>query len=60
MDELLTVEELAQWLKVRPSWIYERTRRRDAVRLPFIRLGKYLRFEETAVKAYLERQRRSA
>ena len=60
MDELLTVEELAQWLKVRPSWIYERTRRRDAARLPFIRLGKYLRFEETAVKAYLERQRRSA
>ncbi len=59
MDELLTVAELAQWLKVPPSWIYERTRRRDAERLPFIRLGKYLRFEETAVKAYLARQRRS-
>ena len=25
MDELLTVDELAEWLKVRPSWIYERT-----------------------------------
>ena len=58
-DELLTVAELAQWLKVPPSWIYERTRRRGSDRLPFLKLGKYLRFEETAVKVYLERQRRS-
>ena len=55
----LPVAELAQWLKVPPSWIYERTRRRGEGRLPFIKLGKYLRFEEAAVKAYLERQRRS-
>ena len=60
MDELLTVDEVAEWLKVPPSWIYERTRRRGAERLPFIKLGKYLRFEEAAVKAYLGRQRRSA
>ena len=59
MDELLTVQEVAEWLKVRPSWIYERTRRRGEGRLPYIKLGKYLRFEETAVKVYLERQRRS-
>ncbi len=60
MDELLTVDELAQWLKVRPSWIYDRTRRRGPDQLPFIKLGKYLRFEEAAVKVYLERQRRSS
>ena len=60
VDELLTVEELAQWLKVPPSWIYERTRRRGEGRLPCIKLGKYLRFEEAHVRAYLERQRRSA
>ncbi len=59
MDELLTVDEVAEWLKVPPSWIYERTRRRGDGRLPCIKLGKYLRFEETAVKVYLERQRRS-
>ncbi len=58
-DELLTVAELAQWLKVPPSWIYERTRRRGEGRLPFIKLGKYLRFEAAAVRTYLERQRRS-
>ena len=60
MDELLTVQEVAHWLKVPPSWIYERTRRRGAEQLPFIKLGKYLRFEEAAVKVYLERQRRSS
>lgn len=26
MDELLTVAELAQWLKVPPSWIYRAVR----------------------------------
>ncbi len=59
VDELLTVAELAQWLKVPPSWIYERTRRRGEGRLPFIKLGKYLRFEAAAVRTYLERLRRS-
>ena len=59
MDELLTVDELAQWLKVRPSWIYERTRRRGPEQLPFIKLGKYLRFEAMAVRTYLARLRRS-
>ncbi len=59
MDELLTVDELAAWLKVPPSWIYERTRRRGEGRLPHIKLGKYLRFEAAAVRAFLERQRRS-
>lgn len=56
----MTVEEVAQLLKVQKSWVYERTRQRGAERLPFIKLGKYLRFEEAAVKAFLERQRRSA
>ena len=58
-DELLTVDDVAQWLKVPPSWVYERTRRRGEGRLPVIKLGKYLRFEESHVRAYLERQRRS-
>ena len=60
MDELLTVEEVAAWLKVPQSWVYERTRRRGADRLPVIKLGKYLRFEAPAVRAYLEGQRRAA
>jgi excisionase family DNA binding protein len=51
--ELLTVEELAHILKVPPSWIYERTRRRGVAQIPHIKLGKYIRFEERKVREYL-------
>jgi excisionase family DNA binding protein len=54
--ELLTVDELAALLKVPRSWIYQRTRARGRDRLPHIKLGKYLRFEEQAVRAWLSQQ----
>ncbi len=59
-EELLTVDDIAAMLKVPKSWVYERTRRRGKDRLPFLKLGKYVRFEADAVRAYLERQRRLA
>lgn len=52
-SELLTVSEIAQTLKVPVSWIYERSRRRGPERIPHIKLGKYLRFEITAVQNWL-------
>lgn len=55
--ELLTVEDVAALLKVPPSWVYERTRRRGIERTPGFRLGKYWRFREGDVLAWLERQR---
>ena len=54
---LLTVEEVAELLHVPPSWVYERTRRRAGDRIPGFRLGKYWRFRETDVLAWIERQR---
>ncbi len=54
---LLTVEEVAELLKVPVSWVYERTRLRSANRIPGFRLGKYWRFRELDVQAWLERQR---
>jgi excisionase family DNA binding protein len=57
-EELLTVEELADRLKVPASWIYQRTRCRGRDRLPHIKIGKYLRFEEKAVDSWLGRHRR--
>jgi excisionase family DNA binding protein len=54
---LLTVEEVAELLRVPPSWVYERTRRRAGDRIPGFRLGKYWRFREADVLAWLERQR---
>ena len=45
-------------MKVPKSWVYERTRGRGPDQLPFIKLGKYLRFETMAVRAFVARKRR--
>ena len=54
---LLTVQEVAELLQVPVSWVYERTRKRSLDRIPGFRLGKYWRFRESDVIAWLERQR---
>jgi len=54
---LLTVEEVAELLKVPVSWGYGRTRSRGVNRIPGFRLGKYWRFQEAEILAWLERQR---
>ena len=56
---LLTVREVAELFKVPVSWVYEHTRKRGRERLPHLKLGKYLRFEECAVQEFVERQRRA-
>ena len=56
-SELLTVAEIAEKLKVPVSWIYERCRRRGTEKIPHIKLGKYLRFEPTAVQKWLSELR---
>jgi excisionase family DNA binding protein len=56
--QILTVEEVAAFLKVPRTWVYERTRSRGEDTLPHFKLGKYLRFDPGAVMDYLERQRR--
>ena len=56
LHELLTVAEVAALLRVSERWVYEHTRTRGgprAHRLPHVKVGKYLRFEEGAVRAYL-------
>jgi excisionase family DNA binding protein len=56
-QSLLTIEEVAELLNVPVSWVYERTRRRSSDRIPGFRLGKYWRFREADVLAWLEHQR---
>jgi excisionase family DNA binding protein len=53
---LLTVEEVAELLRVPVSWVYERTRSRAIDRIPGFRLGKYWRFREADVLAWIERR----
>jgi excisionase family DNA binding protein len=54
--QLLTVEEVARLLRVPVSWVYGRTRKRSLERLPGYRLGKYWRFREEDITAWLESQ----
>ena len=54
---LLTVHEVAELLRVPVSWVYGRTRKRSTERLPGYRLGKYWRFSQADVVAWIERQR---
>ncbi len=57
---ILKPEQLGERLKVPVSWVYENTRRRAGSRnsdpLPFIRMGKYLRFYWPEVEKWLERR----
>ena len=56
-EALLTVHDVAEFLRVPVSWVYERTRRRGADRLPHLKIGKYLRFFSSDILAYLEAMR---
>ena len=58
-DTLLTVNEVAEILKVPPSWVYEHTRERSRDRIPGFRIGKYWRFAEADVLAWLASRRTS-
>jgi excisionase family DNA binding protein len=50
----MTVAEVAALLKLPISWIYERTRRAGAERIPHFKLGKYLRFSQREVLEWLQ------
>jgi hypothetical protein len=58
--ELLTAEELAERLRVPPSWVREQTRSRalEGDPLPHLRLGRYIRFRwgSPELEAWLRRR----
>ena len=54
--ELLTVQELAEKLKVKKSWVYSRTRETGPGAMPRISLGKYRRFKLQDVLEWGEKQ----
>ncbi len=56
-DRLLTVQEVAEILKVPVSWVYEHTRADCLEPLPCLKIGKYLRFLETDIFNYLQEKR---
>ncbi|HQI97803.1 MAG TPA: helix-turn-helix domain-containing protein [Syntrophorhabdus sp.] len=52
--QLLTIDELANRLKVKRSWLYSRTREKGDGTIPKIMVGKYVRFDEAAVLEWLK------
>ena len=57
MDRLLTADEVAERLGVRTDWVWAQAR---AGRIPHVRLGRYRRFRESALEAWICGSRRTA
>jgi excisionase family DNA binding protein len=50
VDRLLTAQEIAERLGVNTQWVWAQAR---AGRIPHVRLGRYRRFRESAVEAWI-------
>ena len=59
-DELLTVNDAPRFLRVTVSWVYEHTRDDAEDRLPFVKLGKYVRFDRTDLREFIDAKRQAA
>lgn len=53
LEDLLTVNEVADYLKVPVSWVYERTRTRA---LPVRKLGRHVRIPREEFLVWIERE----
>jgi len=52
--KLITLEELSERLQVKKSWLYEKTRLNE---IPYIKVGKYIRFVEDEIWKWLAGKR---
>ena len=58
-EELLTVNDAARFLRVTVSWVYEHTRDDAEDRLPFVKIGKYVRFDRTDLREFIDAKRKA-
>ena len=54
VEQLLTVEEVADWLRYTPGTIRQKVKLRE---IPFTRVGGRTRFRRADIEAWLEAQR---
>jgi excisionase family DNA binding protein len=50
VDRLLTAQEIADCLGMKTQWVWAQAR---AGRIPQVRLGRYCRFRESAIEAWV-------
>jgi excisionase family DNA binding protein len=59
MNEILTIAEAAELLKMTPSQIYSMTRRRARVRMPepipFMKINSHIRFRRCDLERWLQK-----
>lgn len=56
-EPILTVEQVAERLQLKPSTVYGLTRRRSRRPLPVLRAGKFLRFRWSEIERWLDESR---
>lgn len=52
-ERLLTADEVAALLQLRPSWVQEQTRRGN---VPCVRLGRFVRYREEEIREWIARR----
>lgn len=57
--DLLTVDEVAAMLRVPKSWVYGRTSG-EGEPIPFLKIGRHLRFRRAAILEWVEAQSRNS
>jgi excisionase family DNA binding protein len=56
MQNWKTVEEMAEILRVKKSWLYQQTMRKGPGTIPRIKVGKHLRFVPDDVQKWILRK----
>ena len=54
LDNLITVDELSERLKVPKSWVYRKSMEKGPSSIPVVKVGKYIRFDPKKVSSWLE------
>jgi len=53
-EPILTIQQVVERLQLKPSTVYELTRRRSGHPLPVLRPGKFLRFRWSEIEKWLD------
>ncbi|HLE17578.1 MAG TPA: helix-turn-helix domain-containing protein [Syntrophales bacterium] len=52
-DTLMTVDECAVYLRVKPQWLYKRTQLKE---IPYVKLGRFVMFKKIEVDQWVDRE----
>ena len=59
MENWLTIDEMAEQLRVKKTWIYRQMMNTGPGAMPRIKVGKFLRFDPEAVEQWILKRNRA-